>query len=217
MTTLTPIRNIVFDLGGVLADLDPERCKAAFRNLGMPRAAEWIDPCHPSDLFARMERGDLSAAETCDELRRITGRREVSDEAIAAAYRSLIVGIPRYKLRMVKALREAGYSTYLLSNNNPIAMSYLAERLFTADGLTINDYFVRLYLSYEMHELKPSPAIFRQMLDDSNMEPAETLFIDDGERNIATARALGFRSYQPAPREDFRHLLAGLSVRFPAD
>lgn len=213
----TPLRNIVFDLGGVLADLDPERCKASFRALGMPQVVEWIDPCYPSDLFARMERGDLTAAETCEELRRITGRTEVTDEAIAAAYRSLITGIPRYKLRMVQALREAGFATYMLSNNNPISMPYLAECLFTADGRTMGDYFVRIYLSYEMHELKPSPSIFHKMIDDSGMVPGETLFIDDGAASIATAHDLGFRTYMPAPHEDFRSVFDGFAVRFPAD
>ena len=77
---------------------------------------------------------------------------------------------------------------------------------FTADGHTMDDYFDKIYLSYELHELKPSEAIFRKVIADSGVIPAETLFIDDGRKNVDAAQALGFAVYMPAPGEDFGHL-----------
>ena len=94
----------------------------------------------------------------------------------------------------------------MLSNNNPASMEFV-RRMFTADGHDMEYYFDAVYLSYRMHELKPSEAIFRKMIAASGLEPAETLFLDDGSRNVDTAQALGFSIYMPAPQEDFGHLL----------
>ena len=79
--------------------------------------------------------------------------------------------------------------------------------MFTADGKRMEDYFDGIYLSYEMRELKPSEAIFRKMIADSGMLPERTLYIDDGQKNVDAAQALGFAVYKPAPGEDFGHLL----------
>lgn len=203
MTDKHNIRNIVFDLGGVLVDLNAARCKEAFCALGMPQMAALIDPCYPAEIFARMERGDLSAHETCDEIRRLTQRPDVSDEAIAGAYQVFVAGIPVEKLRLLERLRREGYGVYMLSNNNPLVMPYIASECFTIDGHDMPYYFDRIYLSYELHELKPSPEIFRRVIGDSGIRPEETLFVDDGARNVQTARELGFHTYMPAPREAF--------------
>ena len=71
---------------------------------------------------------------------------------------------------------------------------------------SMDDYFDKIYLSYELHELKPSEAIFRKVIADSGVIPSETLFIDDGRKNVDAAQALGFAVYMPAPGEDFGHL-----------
>lgn len=73
-------------------------------------------------------------------------------------------------------------------------------------GIRWDDYFDKIYLSYELHELKPSEAIFRKVIADSGVIPSETLFIDDGRKNVDAAQALGFAVYMPAPGEDFGHL-----------
>ena len=116
------IKNVIFDLGGVLVDLDIERCTAAFRELGMPRVADLINPYYPAEMIGRLERGDIPFHEACDEMRRLDGRPEVTDSEIAAAYSAFLVGIPVAKLRQIMRLREAGVRTYVLSNNNPAAM-----------------------------------------------------------------------------------------------
>ena len=138
------------------------------------------------------------------------GNPEISDGQIAWAYGEFLVRIPVEKLRQIDALRQQGLRTYVLSNNNPASMEYI-RRMFTADGKTMDDYFDAVYLSYELHELKPSEAIFRKMIAASGMVPAETLFIDDGQKNVDAAQALGFAVYMPAPEEDFGHVLENLN------
>lgn len=199
------IDNVVFDLGGVLVDLDLERCRRRFLDLGMDEVARLVDPCYPAEVFGRLERGDISLHEACDAMRALSDTPDVTDDAIAAAYGAFVTGVPVKKLRMIGRLRGQGLHTYVLSNNNPASMRVIRE-LFEADGRRMEDYFDRIYLSYELRELKPSEAIFRKMIADSGIRPERTLFIDDGERNVATARALGFDVYMPAAGEDFTHL-----------
>ncbi|WP_298031475.1 HAD family phosphatase [uncultured Alistipes sp.] len=199
------IKNVIFDLGGVLVDLDIERCIAAFRLLGMNRVADLVNPYYPAEMIGRLERGDISFHEACDEMRRLDNRPGVSDAEIAGAYGAFLTGIPVAKLRQIARLREAGIRTYVLSNNNPASMEVIRGQ-FTADGRTMDDYFDKIYLSYELRELKPSEAIFRKVMADSGVVPAQTLFIDDGQKNVDTAQALGFAVYMPAPEEDFGHL-----------
>lgn len=199
------LKNIVFDLGGVLVDLDINRCIAAFERLGMPKIAGIIHPCHPAGVIQQMERGEITFHQACDGMRSIDNRPDITDEQIADAYAAFLVDMPVSKMRLIEALRRRGLRTYVLSNNNPSSMEVIRHG-FTADGHTIDYYFDKLYLSYQMHELKPSAEIFRKMIADSGMLPEETLFIDDAEHNVNVARELGFAVYMPAPNEDFSHL-----------
>ena len=200
------IENVVFDLGGVLVDLDIERCRNSFRQLGMDAVAELIQPYYPVEMLGRLEHGLISFHEMCDEMRLTASTPAVTDEQIAQAYGSFLTGVPVVKMRQIDRLRQRGIRTYVLSNNNPSSMRFIRE-MFTADGKRMEDYFDRIYLSYEMRELKPSEAIFRKMIDDSGMVPERSLFIDDGQKNVDAAQALGFAVYKPAPGEDFGHLL----------
>ena len=200
------IKNVVFDLGGVLVGLDLAKCRAAFDAIGLQAIGALIDPCHPAAMMERMEQGELSFHETCEEMRRMTGNRTVTDEQIAAAISAFLTGISVEKLRSIEALRRRGIRTYVLSNNNPAAMETV-RRMFTADGRTMEDYFDGIYLSYRMRLLKPHADIFIKMLEDSEMSAEETLFIDDSARNIETARQLGFAVHRAVPNEDFRPLL----------
>ena len=201
------IKNVVFDLGGVLVGIDLDRCTAAFRSLGMDAVAELVNPYYPAEMLGRLEHGDITFHEACDEMRRLSGTPEVTDDEIAHAYGVFLTEIPVAKLRQIDRLRQRGFRTYVLSNNNTASMEYV-RRMFTADGKTMDDYFDAVYLSYELHELKPSEAIFRKMIAASGMLP---LFIDDGQKNVDAARALGFSVYMPAHGEDFGHFLENLN------
>lgn len=204
------IKNVVFDLGGVLVPLDLERCIAAFRSLGMDAVAELINPCYPAEMLGRLEHGDITFHETCDEMRRLSNRPDITDEQIEWAYGEFLNPIPVKLLRQIEALRRQGLHTYVLSNNNPASMKFI-EAMFRADGHDMEYYFDAVYLSCRMHELKPSETIFRKMIEAGGMIPEETLFIDDGLKNIETARRLGFAVYMPAPGEDFGHVLESLA------
>ena len=203
------IDNVVFDLGGVLVDMDMARVREAFREIGMPRMADLMDPCYPAEVNERMERGDLDFHEACEEMRRIDGRPEVTDAQIHWVYDEFLARIDPEKLRQIDRLRAAGIRTYVLSNTNPAAIEIICDRI-AALGKPMEAYFDGIFLSYRMRKLKPSPAIFEQLVAESGIVPARTLFIDDGRRNIETAASLGFRTCCPETNARFDETIEAL-------
>ena len=184
---LQGIKNIVFDLGGVMIDLDRARCVEEFHKIGFTEIDDLIDSYHPKGFLGRLERGDVTNDDFYDYVRRSAGR-DIADDEIRRAFTSFLAGIPRYKLQMVRTQRERGFRTYALSNINDVVFPFVRDVLFTQEGLQLDDYFEKAYLSYEMHALKPSPEIYRKMIEESGMRPEATLFIDDNGENLHTAR-----------------------------
>lgn len=201
------LENVVFDFGGVLIDLTRERCIEAFREMGYPQADEMITLYGPSGGFRKVETGEWQKEQLVEFIRQDSGNEQITLDGVRDAYLKFLGTIPVQKLRNIRALREAGLRTYGLSNINDFVMPYVREQLFTADKLTMADYFDYAYLSFEMGLVKPDPAIFQKMIAHSGMNPERTLFIDDSAKNIAAARDLGFQVYLAAPEEDFSPLI----------
>lgn len=203
------IKNIIFDMGGVLLDLDRSRCIAAFEHIGFPQADAMLDHFSQTGILGDLEAGRATPAEFFDHVRRESGRPSTNAE-ITDALNSFVVALPVYKLQMLRDLRER-FGIYLLSNTNAVMMPDIRRRYFTQiPGLTFDDYFERAFLSYEMGYIKPAPEIFAKMVREAAFDPAECLFIDDGAANVDAAARLGFHTYQPRHEEDFRHIFAEL-------
>ena len=199
---LTGIKNIVFDLGGVIITLNHNEAARRFREAGVEDVEKWLNPYRQTGLFLALEEGKLSREEFGNALRKETGK-PISDEAIDAGWMGFLKEVPVNKLRLLEDLRNRGYRLYLLSNTNPVVMKWGFSPDFSPEGKPIDAYFDKLYLSYQMKCVKPDPAIFRKMIADSGMIPSETLFLDDGPANIQVGEQFGFKTYQPVNGEDF--------------
>ncbi|WP_297448579.1 HAD family phosphatase [uncultured Alistipes sp.] len=199
------IGTVIFDLGGVLVDYSIEAAVEAFRRLGFMHFDEMVDPYRQSGILLALEKGEVPPQALYDEISRSVGR-PVPSEAIDAALCSFLLDIPDYKLDMLLALRRRGFRLFMLSNTNPIMMGHMKNVVFRKQGLTVDDYFDRLFLSYEMGMAKPDPEIFEAMIRRTGIDPSRSLFIDDSKSNVETARSLGFRTYLAAEHEDFRSL-----------
>lgn len=197
------IKNIIFDFGGVLVDLDRRKCIDAFVRIGAGAIAGYVDECRQEDLFHDLEVGDTDVAGFCREVRKACPGCTATDADICAAWNALLAGIPRHRLERLAALRSE-YRLVLLSNTNPIHWRKSVSDYFTASGKTVDYYFERTFLSYEMQMLKPDEAIFRQVLSETGFNAAETLFIDDSEANCAAARRVGIEALRSAADEWLR-------------
>lgn len=198
------IQNIVFDFGGVLIDLDRRRCVEQFRQLGLRDADGLLHDYQQQGFFQLHEKGLISDADFRNRIRSLIGA-QVSDADIDSAWNSFLGTIPAYKLECLLALRRR-YKVCLLSNTNAIHWQHACTHDFAAGGHRVEDYFDRIYLSYQLRMAKPDEAIFRAVLADAGIEPGETLFLDDSEANCRAAEALGIHTYTPQAHEDWRHL-----------
>ena len=154
-------RTIVFDLGGVLIDYSLERSIEAFRRIGYGQIETLIDPYRQSGVLLQLEKGEVGPEALYDEISRSVGR-PVDPKAIDAALCSFLLDIPDYKLDMLLDLRRRGFRLFMPSNTNTIMMTYMKNGVFRKQGLTIDAYFDRLFLSYEMGLVKPGAEIFRR-------------------------------------------------------
>ena len=194
------IKNIVFDLGGVLVDLDFKNAINGLQQAGFANVKEQLQAFDQDGIFQKFELGEINA----DEFR--TAIREnstvtLTDEEVDALWNSMLLEVPRKKLELILELRGK-YMVYLLSNTNSIHWDYVCNNAFNYRGFRVNDYFEETFLSFEMHLAKPDKAIFEKVLHEANLLPEETLFIDDSEANCKAAEELGIHAHHYHIGED---------------
>lgn len=203
------IKNIVFDLGGVIMTLDPAEALRRFKALVLSDAERYLDAYTQSGIFGNLEEGKITAEDFRSKLSSLTGHELTFDECKHAwlGYRK---DVPQRNLDLLKELRAKGYRLILLSNTNPFMMDWALSCEFDGKGSSLNDYFDALYLSYRLGIMKPAPDFFRQVLDNENILPEETLFVDDGPRNVEAAGKLGFMTMCPDNGSDWTGELRSL-------
>jgi len=200
------IKTIIFDFGGVLLDLDINRCIMNFKQLGVQNIEQFLNNYAQKGIFMELEKGLISAEKFRDEVRKITANN-ASDEEIDAAWCSFLVDVPTEKLEMLYQLRKK-FRVILLSNTNAIHFPYAAEKYLKHNGLTISDFFDKCYLSYEMKMAKPDIEIFNTLLLEENIDAANCLFLDDGIKNIEIANQLGIQTYHAKENESLSFLIS---------
>ena len=185
------ITNLLFDFGGVLVDLDRERCLLAFKELGFD-ARPYLGDFGQQGMFSRFESGRTTVGELCDSVRQAGGLPGLSDEDITGAFRQFLTGIPTERLDCLLRLKER-YHIFLLSNTNPVHWQMACEELFCYKGLGVDDFFEQTFLSFRIGIEKPAPGIFHAVAA-AGIDPGQTLFLDDSEANCEAARREGFHA-----------------------
>ncbi len=200
------IKNLLFDLGGVIMDLDRDRCVRAFERLGMKDADDFLGVYGQKGAFLALESGKIDADEFHRQVRPMIDRPEVSDEEIDNAFNEFLVGIPVARLEALRALRK-DYKIYLLSNTNPIMINSRIAEEFRKEGSEMADYFDGIFTSYEAGCCKPGKEIFDYTEREGHIKPDETLFFDDSQANVDAARSYGFNAVLVKPGDEFKNLL----------
>lgn len=187
------MKNIIFDFGCVLVDLDKQRCVEAFNAIGAGRISVYVDECRQEDLFHDLETGTIDIPTFCNEVRRKSPGCTATDEEICRAWSSLLTGIPQRRIQRIVELKKH-YRLFVLSNTNPIHWEKAVRDYFPYRGMNTDDYFERVFLSYEMHKVKPSKEIFLEVLSVAGIKAEDTLFIDDSRANCLGAESVGIKT-----------------------
>lgn len=199
------ITTLIFDFGGVLINLDINRCILNFKRLGLENFEQHLNNFAQAGFFMDLEKGLITAAEFRDEIRKLT-TKTLTDAQIDDAWCSFLLDIPSEKLDMLLELRKK-FRVLLLSNTNIIHLPNSETTLYTKNGRKLSDYFDKCYLSYEMKMAKPDKKIFENILATENVQANECLFLDDGLKNTEEAQKLGIQTYLVSVREDLSFLL----------
>lgn len=200
------IKNLLFDLGGVIMDIDRMRCVRAFQNLGFDTVGDYLTDYAQKGPFEALEEGRITAQEFRAELKRLMPEG-VTDLAIDDAFQEFLTGIPVARLHELRELRRMGLGIYLLSNTNSIMWNGRILEEFRKEGLHRADYFDGMLPSFEAGVQKPDPRMFERARDLFGLVPSETLFIDDSQTNLDAASALGFKTLHVAPGKEFAELI----------
>ena len=210
MTFMTKknIKNLLFDLGGVIMDIRRENCVRAFEELGMTTANELLGEYSQKGAFLLLEEGSISPEEFRQEIRKHINT-QVNDEAIDSAFCKFLLGIPSYRLDQLEALRK-DYKIYLLSNTNPIMIHSDIKKYFQVCGKEMKDYFDGMILSYEAKSIKPDAGIFEYTIKTLGINPEETIFFDDSQKNLDAAAKFGFGTALVAPGSEFNDIIKDL-------
>lgn len=200
------IKNILFDMGGVVFTQDTDQAIARFRAAGVD-TDRYLGKYEQQGCFLELEKGDISKEEFCSKMAELTGRDTVPIKEAAYCWRGFFKETPVYKLHALEELRKQ-YHLGLLSNTNPFMMGLTDSPALSTDGKPISDYFDSLFLSYEMGLYKPGKEIYLEALRRDNMLPEETLFVDDSQRNIEGAESVGIHGLYVPSNSDWRPLLA---------
>ena len=200
------IKNIIFDFGGVIADLSWEGAVESFREIGLSNADQILDKYHQTGFFQDMEEGHITPDEFADKLSALCGRK-LTKEEIKGAWMGYFPYVDTRKLEYIEELSKE-YHIHVLSNTNPYIMSWACSNSFTALGKPLTHYAENLYLSYELGYTKPDIRIFEKMIEKSNIKVEETLFIDDGPSNIKAAEEAGLLGLLVGSTEDWRDKLS---------
>ena len=183
---------LLFDFGGVLVNLDKQRCIRAFKQLGLD-VAPYLGAYRQSGPFSLLEQGRIKVQDFCDSLRQLSHQPELTNDSIIAAWKSFLTDVPEERLEMLLKLKRH-YSVNLLSNTNAIHWSQARDGFFRYKGLEVEDFFDHIFLSYEMGIEKPAPALYAQVVRELSVPADEVLFFDDSEVNCEAARQCGLQS-----------------------
>jgi FMN phosphatase YigB (HAD superfamily) len=194
------IRNVIFDFGGVLFEIDYDLPAKAFEELGFNGFRDFYTQAAQNPIFDLLETGKVSNEEFYSFLH--TFVPGASREQIAHAWNVILLHIMPEEVEVVRRVKNAGYRTFLLSNTNAIHVEAF-EKMITEhmDLKAFRSAFEVIYYSNELGLKKPYPETFLHVCELNNLDPGETLFIDDSIQHVLGAQEAGLHAYHLKPGE----------------
>jgi len=190
---LNNIDNIIFDLGGVILEIDLDIIKQGFAKLGFNKNETGVELFKNNPIFNKFEKGEIAPKVFQSEIRKACPKN-FTDEQFYKVWNSVIINYPKENIELLKSL-QSKYKTFLLSNTNEIHYNFYTEMLNKEFGIkNLDSLFYTAYYSHTSGMRKPDKEFFELVLSENNLNPEKTLFIDDFIENIETAKSLGIKT-----------------------
>ena len=201
---ITKFSSIIFDLGGVILNIDPYKTVEEMRKLGLEDFDAVYAHLKQTRTLDDLEKGLITPEVFLNQIKRDSAK-PLSDDQILKAWNALLLDFPEERIRLVKRLKDhPRFKTYLLSNTNAIhyqVYTRMLQERYDIDGL--ETLFDKTYFSHKLHMRKPDLEIYEHVLKVSGVEASKTLFVDDSEANVKAARKAGLNAF---------HLKAGTTI-----
>jgi HAD superfamily hydrolase (TIGR01509 family) len=186
------IRHIIFDLGGVLLNIDYQLTEQAFVRLGIENFSDIYSQLRQANLFDELETGKISTSEFYGQLR--SGCNiDVEDHQLEQAWNAMLLDMPLRRLQILQQLRIY-HDLVLLSNTNEIHEAAFNKIIAGTHGYTIGAFFDRVYYSHRIGMRKPDAEVFEMILNENGFAAEHTLFIDDSPQHVEGAKKLGIQT-----------------------
>jgi glucose-1-phosphatase len=188
------IKNIIFDLGGVILNIDINLTAEAFVDLGIKDFSQYFGHGFAASFFKDYEIGKISDEKFIDELRKL-GNLDAPDSVIIKAWDALLLDFPIKRIELLKKLKNK-YRIFLFSNTNALhTKTFRKIYQDTFNNETLDDHFEKAYYSQILGMRKPDLDSYRYIIKENDLQPEETLFVDDASVNIKGANEVGLQGY----------------------
>jgi putative hydrolase of the HAD superfamily len=183
------VKNIIFDLGGVILNIDLKRTELALQELGIDQFSNYMTQSSVISFFKDYEAGKIDDDAFIKAIQALTVKSTTEAEIIKA-WNALLLDFPPKRIELLQNLKKK-YRLFLLSNTNSIHYRQFQQQLYLQTGGYLEDIFEKTYYSHTINIRKPDLASFQFVINENKLDPAETLFVDDSEANIAAAKEAG--------------------------
>jgi len=202
---MATIKNIIFDLGGVLLDIDYYKTSHAFKELGVKKFDDLYSQAAANELFEALETGNISEKKFYAAMQEYCMPGTVYQQ-VQTAWNAMLLSFRKESVAFLSLLKEK-YNLFLLSNTNSIHLPEFNE-IYSREigGPIFDDHFIKSYYSHLIHMRKPYGSTYQFVLDDAGILAGETLFIDDSYKNIDGAKAVGIQTHLLLPEEKIESL-----------
>jgi putative hydrolase of the HAD superfamily len=201
------IRNLIFDLGGVILNLSVQTTLQQLAKLtGLP-VEKIVESYTSRQEFLQYETGQIGDPEFRTALRKIYSI-DGTDSMIDSCWNAMLLDIPSERIELLKSLKNR-YRTFLLSNTNAIHVRCFSEYLQASHGInSLDALFEKVYYSHTLGMRKPDPHIYEHLLKENDLVASETLFLDDSHKNIEGAQSVGIQTVWVRNPEELYSLFA---------
>ena len=186
------IKNILFDLGGVILDINVQATLKQFYELGFPAELMQFPNSMTTDLYFKYETGKLNTEQFRNQIRKAAGV-EMTDRAFDEAWNAMLVRFPEERVALLKELSKR-YKLYMLSNTSALHVKVFEKMYLDLAGKSMHHVFDKIYYSHEIGWHKPDREAWEYVIKDASIKAEETLFLDDNIHNIKASQELGFQA-----------------------
>lgn len=210
------IKNIIFDLGAVLFNLDFGRTEAAFAALaGMPaQDNKFYKQLIQEKTLEKFETGDIGEEEFIQKMQQICPY-PIAANQILVAWSAMLLNFPTERLALLEKIKSKGYKIFLLSNINVVHLRDFYSVMKSSHDLNADDFdamFEQVFYSHLIRKRKPEPETYQWVLKQANILASETVFIDDNSHNIQGAQAAGLAAFRHPANGDLQKTLEILTI-----